>query len=514
MPKPTEQQRHAIWAALTQLSRQHRAYPDAKWSLPEADLSEIEGLAALLKPVDPVASHRYLFDKQMPDLGTKRADFEAYEATLNEARRHAIREIVDADGVEGIERLLESAKEPFAIGWSIADSGVELPSEQVLQYLDSSEPNRAAYARGYVQKRSHKEGLPWLDATLPELAGRPLAEARVLNSTRIFPDAWERAAQGGTAVEAAYWQEFMPVGLGPSFQWLNEAAEKLLKHGRAAAAVDLLALYAEQNDPPAKPELVADALESLIVATPDEQRRASPYDLQRLLELLRKRNFDEDRLSMLEWRLLPGLGYGTPAPSLERRLARDPKFFVEILSLCFKRDDGKTEPGPDPLVAQNAFHLLEEWRVVPGTSERQGDVDETKLSEWLRGAFAELDQADRVVVGSIYIGHVFAHAKADIDGTWPTRPVRDAIERLASDEVDRGFGTQIFNNRGVTSRSLTAGGEQERELAGQFETWTSMIQDMWPRTAAVLDAVAQGYRSQAQAQDEEADRFKKGLDPH
>jgi hypothetical protein len=149
----------------------------------------------------------------------------------------------------------------------------------------------------------------------------------------------------------------------------------------------------------------------------------------------------------------------------------------------------------------------------PGSTERGGEVDDSKLREWLDGTLRLLAESDRLAIGALYIGHVFAHAKEDPDGTWPTKNVRDAIERLAKDEVERGFGTQIYNNRGVTSRGLTDGGAQERGLAERFERWESLIRDSWPRTAAVLRSVAQGYRAQAQAEDEEADRFKKGLDP-
>ena len=67
---------------------------------------------------------------------------------------------------------------------------------------------------------------------------------------------------------------------------------------------------------------------------------------------------------------------------------------------------------------------------------------------------------------------------------------------------------------GVTSRGLTDGGAQERELANKFEAWESGLRNRWPRSAPVLRAVAQGYEAEAQQQDEEAQRFRQGLDTH
>jgi len=149
----------------------------------------------------------------------------------------------------------------------------------------------------------------------------------------------------------------------------------------------------------------------------------------------------------------------------------------------------------------------------PVSAERNGEVDDARLKAWLDGAFDLLAKNDRVAIGSQYIGHSFANAREDPDGTWPTRPVRDAIERLASEQVERGFANQIFNNRGVTTRGLTDGGRQERALAEKFDAWDVKIRDMWPRTAAVLRSIAESYRAQGQAEDEEAERFKQGLSP-
>ena len=253
--------------------------------------------------------------------------------------------------------------------------------------------------------------------------------------------------------------------------------------------------------------------ESTHAAPPEEQRLVSPYELQRLLEVLRSSDLDEDRLASLEWQLLPGLGYDVPAPTLERRLARDPDFFVELLSMCFKRADGSTERQPHKEAAQNAYRLLDEWQILPGSTERGGEVDEAQLNGWIDKAFRLLAEADRTEIGGLHIGRVFAHAKEDQDGTWPTEPIRNAIDRLGRDEVERGFASQIYNNRGGTTRSLTDGGKQEYELADRFERWEARIRDGWPRTAAVLRSLAQGYRAQGQVEDEEAERFKKGLDP-
>jgi hypothetical protein len=327
-----------------------------------------------------------------------------------------------------------------------------------------------------------------------------------------IPWSWTTADDLGPEVTENFWTEFAAVGLGPDLEHLQTVAQKLFSHGRPAAAVDVLALYCRKDKPGVPLDFIATVLEGLVAASEAEQRRVSPYELQELLEVLRTNGFDEDRLSSLEWQVLPGLGYGTPAPALERRLARDPEFFVMVLSMCFKRSDGQTDSQPNPAGARNAFHLLHEWEVVPGSTARLGEVDPDALAAWLTRALQLVDEADRAQIGRIYIGHSFAHAREDPDGTWPTRPVRDAVEKLAMDDIDHGFGIQIENNRGVTSRGLTDGGRQESELAEKFERWEGLIRDQWPRTAAVLRSVAGHYRIQARQEDEEVERLIRGVE--
>ena len=67
-----------------------------------------------------------------------------------------------------------------------------------------------------------------------------------------------------------------------------------------------------------------------------------------------------------------------------------------------------------------------------------------------------------------------------------------------------GFAVGIFNKRGAYLKSLTDGGQQERELAAKYDAWTQACQIEWPRTAKVLDRIARRYEEQARREDEVA----------
>ena len=242
------------------------------------------------------------------------------------------------------------------------------------------------------------------------------------------------------------------------------------------------------------------------------RRSRSTYELQTLLDYLYDAEVDEEQLGILEWQLLPGLGFDARSPVLERRLARDPGFFVDILSLVYRPRGADVDDVEVPEhVATNAYRLLGEWEIVPGSTEGMGEVDAEELERWVESARELLSNADRVEIGDVEIGKVLAHARGDEDGTWPTKPVRDLLDKLASPEVEEGFEIQIRNNRGVTTRGAYEGGGQERELVKRYDDLASRIRDGWPRTAAVLAALARSYEREAQAHDEEVERLRQGM---
>jgi hypothetical protein len=71
---------------------------------------------------------------------------------------------------------------------------------------------------------------------------------------------------------------------------------------------------------------------------------------------------------------------------------------------------------------------------------------------------------------------------------------------------------QAYNNRGGTTRGVYDGGDQERVIAERYERQSGLIRDEWPRTAALLRRLSEGYLREAGRMDEEAERRMEGFD--
>jgi hypothetical protein len=96
---------------------------------------------------------------------------------------------------------------------------------------------------------------------------------------------------------------------------------------------------------------------------------------------------------------------------------------------------------------------------------------------------------------------MLARSPADSDGLWPHAAVRNLIERLSNDIIDEHLQVGVYNSRGVTSRGLSDGGAQERDLATRYRQMSEAVKQNWPRTAKMLRSIADYYVRDAEHHD-------------
>ena len=64
----------------------------------------------------------------------------------------------------------------------------------------------------------------------------------------------------------------------------------------------------------------------------------------------------------------------------------------------------------------------------------------------------------------------------------------------------------------MTSRGLESGGAQEEALVDKYRSDAEEFKARWPRTAAILRRIADGYRAEARRNEDNAERFRRGLE--
>jgi hypothetical protein len=332
------------------------------------------------------------------------------------------------------------------------------------------------------------------------------------------PRTWDLAAAKGNEVATCYWNNTPPFTRGDDEGEATHAVRMLLRHRRPAAAFHVLRM-ALHHKVAFESGLLMDSLQGWLEAASSAEKPSQPqgieYDIHLLFQTLQRElqgenpNVNIQRLAQLEWAYLGALDGHPASPVTLHGLLRDqPDFFVDILGLIFRPKNEVRENTPEPSEEENrriqsAYRLLMAWQDVPG-QRKDGMIDEEALLAWMNTARSLAKERDLLEIADSRIGQVFAYAQEDPDGSWPCLPVRDALEEMDSDDGFGGFGVGIYNKRGIFSKSLREGGEQERELAKKYRHFAERCQVDWPRTAAALRRVAEGYEEEARRADSKA----------
>ena len=211
---------------------------------------------------------------------------------------------------------------------------------------------------------------------------------------------------------------------------------------------------------------------------------------------------------MLEWRLLPLARHDHFEPRiLHTELSSNPQFFVEVLSALYREKSQPKDVNPDPAkqnLSEAAYSLLNSWTGVPG-AKPDGTIDADILNNWVKEVREICMANNRIEPCDGEIGELLSYTPSEPDGSWPCITVREIFENVTTDEIVRGFQRGVWNQRGVTSRGLKDGGEQERQLVAKYRGHAEKCKVSWPRTALALRGIAEHYEWEAKWQDERAD---------
>jgi hypothetical protein len=420
------------------------------------------------------------------------------------------------NGLVALEDLALRVQHPGFLGSAFGATNLATAEEEGLlrKHLASSNVALRNFARGFVQGRVAVLGQQWAEAkfTLGGLLPAQRAELLVLlpNESRT----WE-LTRSQPDVEAIYWKEAYPHFRG-SVDDIEYAADHLIKYERAFAAAELVSFHLKDPTPP-RTELVATVLEAMLRQTkPDTTFDGLSYWIGELLDSLGNRSdIDETRVAQIEWSFARLLRHDRQPRVLHRELARNPKFFVELISLIFRRENEKPHEVTEVTESQRqrastAFDVLDSWKSVAGVSSN-GVVDVAVLRDWVTTALKLGAEEGHQTITAQQVGRVLCYSPSGMDGAWPHEAVRDLIDELENRELETGFEIGTHNKRGVVTRSLQDGGRQERDLADQFASWTGQIRHRWPRTADVLRRIEESYRDQARREDRETELREDGL---
>ncbi|MEA5536604.1 hypothetical protein [Crocosphaera sp. XPORK-15E] len=549
----SDEQRKKIVKEIIGIVARHKRFPDTKWSWAKELLDQVEKVAHHFDFKDVVKANLFLFNAHVPVLidliNIDDYDYKEREALLIKKRISVLESIYQEQGIDGIKELIVNCSLPRLVG-SIAFlssfsktkssnfctlavlSGPETLALSLLwvrilekwdvfsktlynlaiEWLDIDD-NLGEFSKGFFLTLSHNKYEEAKNITIENTNWSSIKKAKFLLCMPLTTETLELVDSIPEEGRQHFWSNLNHyIVPDKQVELVSSIASRLLENDRPRAAIDALAqlFLISQNLSELDSNLVANILIG-IATNPNEGNRMSiqevSHDILKAIEFLQDAGtIPEREVSYIEWLYLKFFRYEAFSPRyLMKSVAENPSDFAQLVIWSFRRNDNKQDPVEDlteELLRQRveiAYRLLEKVSILPGQTGDQ--IDLSALKEWIRKARESLKEAGRLDIGDIKIGEYLSRCPNGTDNIWPHESVRDIIEQVKSEKLERGIICGHRNSRGVTLRRLYDGGEQERSLAEKYASDVESIRFEWPRTADILKVIAQSYEREAEVND-------------
>ena len=473
-----------------------------------------------LEPRDPLVRHAWLFvnfwvEPSADEVEEEDFDHNKRAEMTRELRLSAIKEIWSEHGIQGIAALLTECAAPGvvgeALGINIADADARVALlRQCLSVTANPERHMDLCIHGFLGS-IEDDACGALLATAAQDADT-VRVARLFRCAPFRQQTWRLLDQYDPEVRDQYWREVTPDWNRYTEADLVEIIDRLLDAKRPRAAFSVAHLDWSKIDTQRLKHLLIDI--GTVDAEPDDHYLPKSYQISAALcELNGRGDVARDEMISLEFMYVQALDHSEHGvPNLERWVSESPTGFVRVLAMLFKRDDGEQDPpewkgGDDDnreARASAAYTLLHRVSRIPGTRD-PGDIDEAELSRWIAEARRLCAKYGRARTGDRYIGQILSRGPADDHGVRPCLAISRAMEVIGSEDIASGFIIGIRNARGVVSRAIGEGGEQERELAEKYRGWSKWRSSNHPYVGSILENIAASYDRQAVRQDDKAE---------
>lgn len=507
LDKQGAEDRFATWDALRKVVNRHRAFSDVDWSMKDERLGRLGDLVSKFEPSDPLLVTTWLFDDWMPDVMGRRAQAGPM-AAIQAARLEALRGVMAVQGVPGLTKLAARVKLPLQMADSLPKLALrESETASLVRQLLALTGEAKSLATVVVAQAFASFGHSWikqLDRLRAELTLSANETARLFLALEDDKPTWDMVASFGADVDDSYWRQKGAFGFSGTPEEVEYAVGRYRACGRSLAAIE--ATHQRLTDVASTTMLnLLEAAIPEINSIPGGGGAMLEYYLEHLFEELGKRpDVAREDLARMELAYLPLFHRRKQPLTLHRMLVESPEFFVSTICTVFKPASGEAPilSEQEQKMATAAYELLNGLNVLPGQVDDR--VEFATLKAWSDEVRQRAAQADRSAITDARIGHLLAHAPADPgDQAWPHRAVRQLVEELSSDEVELAVRIERLNMRGVYSKAMGEGGQQERALADQAKAWARAMPE-YPRTASMLSAIAEMWFREGEAADAQA----------
>ena len=438
-----DRSKYKLWDKLERLVYWIKKHSDIKDNIKSEMIEKINAVIKYLKPNDDLYVISRLFKKDVWELIEDYENYDLSEKKLHELQLKSVSKLYLNEGTSSLIKLSKVVEDTYSLGMIVAKLNISKDDEIniILSNLDKSS-YLIEFAKGYVYNKYNLSNAEYDDNLISNLS--VVAKINFLLMMPYNLVTFKNVEQLLASDYKKYWKK-VDIRFINDEEVLKYSISKLMEVQRYERVLWMYRLSAHNNK--------AIKYDSNIILTCLERihNNFNQFDIREAIKDLQKeKNVDINRLFYIEWKFLPLLNHGDYRPiTMERVISSDANRYSEILQLAFKEHSkNKNTSNIDSNIATNAYRLLHQWKLVPGTND-DGYVDSNKLKIWYENMKEVCKEKDRLEVGLSYFGKVLFYSPKDKSGFWIDKTVADIINN--NEIIRNGYKTEAFNYVGVVN---------------------------------------------------------------
>ena len=462
-------------------------------------IDALEKLYFDILPDSPISYAHYFshhFDGLNPLLCTKENyDFDAQKQQLMAFQREKVQEMIARYGLDSVLEIIPQIENTGAYAVLIAEDVMHGVFEW--EYIERLKKINVNIAADVISNLYRTLGLSMLETGTKKPADADLGW--VLSCIPISQEITDYIeSTNSEACRQSYWEQVNVFAMDMKDQeWIKQSIQALLTYKRPYSLIRCLSC-SNWNDS----ELILKILNEALHQYPELEangltlEQVENYYIEKMfLKLYSKNDVAELDVAKLEFAYLQIFDMDFEPKYLVNQVLSRPEVYLELLTVAYRSDDqvGISSPHQMRFVRQ-AYDALNRIHRIPGVNQGTGQLDEKAFFKWVADVTELSKSRHYSLANHVVMGNILSYAPIGKDGLWPAECVRRLFEDLHSDTLEDNFIIGKENQHGVYT--LTAGREED-SLAEQYGISADKLQLLYPRTAAILRRVSEGYRSEA-----------------
>lgn len=489
-----DKSKYKIWDKLEKMCQSINKYSKLDDKIKEEMNKKIKDVISVIKPTNNLYIISRLFKKDIWQFIED--DYDKSIKELEKKRINTIAELYNKNGIESIIDLCNIVEDTFSLGMVVANIKIDnIHINEILRNLDKN-GKLLEFSKGFVYKKYNINHEIYNDKLLKDLTKR--GRLQFLLNLPSNKSTFEEVEKVLKEKSIEYWKK-VDIRAVENEEDLIYCSKKLMQVNRYDRVLWVYRLF-YHNHPDTKDnsEIELECLEKI-------NNNINQYDICETIKKLQNKDVDQNRLFYIEWRYLPLLNNNEYRPiTMEKILASDAEKYSEILELAFKeRSKKKGDRNINPNIATNAYRLLNQWKMVPGSKE-DGSIDSKLLNKWYEDMQEICNKKDRLEVGLSYFGHVLFYASEDKSGFWINKDVSDILNK--NKIVRSGYKNQAFNSVGVVNYDKD-GSDYMRKYDEYKEKAEKTELNGYYNFATALREIAENFKFHAERMQDSYDDF-------